>query len=87
MNKHKSLLAMEEHQNKLNGWLCRKAMMLGQRYVNKNKYNSERQLQERERKREREREKEREREREGERESHTQEFPAKLWDVGGAGGT
>ena len=37
VNKHKPLLAMEEHQNKLNGIcrLCKKAIKLGQRYVNK----------------------------------------------------
>ena len=37
VNKHKPLLAMEEHQHKLNGIcrLCKKAIKLGQRYVNK----------------------------------------------------
>ena len=37
VNKHKPLLAMEENKNKLNGIcrLCRKAIKLGQTYVNK----------------------------------------------------
>ena len=42
VNKHKPLLAMEEHQSKLNGIcrLCRKPIKLGQRYVNKKVKNS-----------------------------------------------
>ena len=37
VNKHKPLIAMEEHENKLNGVcrLCRKANKVGHRYVNK----------------------------------------------------
>ena len=37
LSKHKPLLAMEEHKDKLNGIcrLCRKAIKLDQRYVNK----------------------------------------------------
>ena len=42
VNKHKPLLAMEEHQVKLNGIcrLCRKPIKLGQTYVDKKVKNS-----------------------------------------------